>query len=141
MKLDKLLRTDYIQATEHWKETYRRFSEVDDLWDYIPIDKVPVKKIRIDKSLLDYPNDVNEDNVTYMINNFQNDVWDAIMVNDNFSVLDGQHRLRLAERTGLKYIDVIMKMKKTPELSKKIRNHLKFEKKYKEEIAKLGIVL
>lgn len=133
----KKVKKDYIPATNHWKEIYRRFSEKDDLWDYIPLDRIPVKKIRIDKTLLDYPNDVDENEVTYMIENFYKGAWDPIMVNENYFILDGQHRLRLAQRVGLKYIDVMMRKRKSPEITRKMQEYLEVERKHQKEIERL----
>ena len=65
--------------------------------------------------LMSFPNDVDDDEVTHMINNFEEDVWEPILINSDYYLLDGQHRLQLAFRTGIKFIDVIMEKKKDPE--------------------------
>ncbi len=87
--------------------------------------------------MFDYPNEVDNEYVTYMINNFSEDVWIPIVVNQDYFLLDGQHRLRLAVRTGFKYIDVIMKKKKAPEISKKMREQFKRECDYQKEVEKI----
>ena len=43
----------------------------------------------------------------------------------------------MAFRTGMKYIDVIMEKKKTPEISKKMRHDSERKAKIRKEIAKL----
>ena len=114
MSLLELLQKDYIRSPYHWKEMWINASKRDSDWDWLPIDKVRIKKIKIDKKFL--PNEVNDDEVTYMINNFDEEVWHAVMINEDYFLLDGQHRLRLAFRTGMKYIDVIMEKRKDPDL-------------------------
>ncbi|MEK6598994.1 MAG: ParB N-terminal domain-containing protein, partial [Deltaproteobacteria bacterium] len=91
--------------------------------------RAPIKKIKIDKTLMSFPNDVNDDEVTCMINNFEEDVWEPILINSDYYLLDGQHRLRLAFRTGIKFIDVIMEKKKDPLVSKKLKDAIKRKEK------------
>jgi hypothetical protein len=52
VKLKELLQKNYISTNNHWKESYVKFSQRDDLWDWVPLDKISIKKIKIDKSLL-----------------------------------------------------------------------------------------
>lgn len=61
----------------------------------------------------------------YKVDNFEEEAWQPIHVNQDYYLLDGQHRLRLAFRTGMKYIDVIMEKKKDPEESKRVRAEIK----------------
>lgn len=136
MKIMGFPQRDYIPAID-WQDTCLMLSKADDLFDWVQINRVPVKKIKVDKSLLDYPNEVNEDEVTYMINNFYKDAWEPIFMNENYFILDGQHRLRLAKRIGLKYIDVVMKKKKDSEVTKKIRKAVQLEKKYQKEMERM----
>lgn len=56
-----------------------------------------------------------------MLDNFEEEVWQPIHINQDYYLLDGQHRLRLAFRTGMKYIDVIMEKKKDLEESKSMK--------------------
>lgn len=136
MEIKALLQSDYIPAAD-WQDTCLMLSKTDDLFNWLQIKKVSVKKIKVDKSLLDYPNDVNEDEVTYMLNNFYEDAWEPIFINENYFLLDGQHRLRLAQRIGLKYIDVVMKKRKDPEVTKKMRKTIQLERKYQKEMKRI----
>jgi hypothetical protein len=70
--------------------------------------KVPVDKIKIDRSLLSFPNELNWYEVDYMIKNFEQGAWFPIMVNPEYFLLDGQHRLAAAKKMNLKYIDVVV---------------------------------
>lgn len=121
MELWKLLQKEYIPSPCHWKEMWINASKRDIDWDWISIDKVSIKKIKIDKKLFAFQNEVDDDQVTYMISNFEEEVWEPILINSDYYLLDGQHRLQLAFRTGMKYIDVIMKKKKYPHVSIKLR--------------------
>ena len=133
MNLWELLQKNYIPAPRYCKESWLNMSKMDTTWDWIAIDRVPIKKIKIDKMLMSFPNDVDDDEVTHMINNFEEDVWEPILINSDYYLLDGQHRLQLAFRTGIKFIDVIMEKKKDSLVSKKVKDAIK----RKEELEKL----
>lgn len=119
MSLLELLQKDYIRSPYHWKEMWLNAAKTDYDWDWISIDRVRIRKIKIDKRFL--PNEVDDNEVTYMINNFEEEVWQPVLINEDYCLLDGQHRLRLAFRTGMKYIDVIMEKRKDPVVSKKMK--------------------
>jgi len=70
------------------------------------MDKVPIKKIRLDKSLLAFQNEVDMKEVQSIVDNFHEGAWFPIMINQNGFLLDGQHRLAAAKRLQLKYVDV-----------------------------------
>lgn len=113
---------DYIKSPQHWKDMFSK-----NLF-YKSEDKVPIKKIKIDRKLFDFDNPVNMDDVRYMLMNFSKNVWIPIMVNKNYYLLDGQHRLALARLFGLNYIDIVIK-------DDDLLNLL--EKKHKEEELKI----
>ena len=93
---------DYIKAPQHWKNMFIRNLS------FKPEDKVPIKKIKIDRKLFAFDNPVDMDNVHYMLMNFSKDIWMPITVNENYYLLDGQHRLALAKLFGLNYIDIVI---------------------------------
>lgn len=113
---------DYIKSPQHWKDASNKYPHLQSK------DKVPIKKIKIDRKLFDFNNTVNMDDVHYMLMNFSKDVWMPITVNKDYYLLDGQHRLALAGLFGLNYIDVIIEDKNLLDLS---------EKKHKEEELKI----
>ncbi len=133
----ELLQKIYIPSKNYCKEMYINYAKHDPEWDWIPINKVPIKKIKVKRELFDYPNEVEEDEVTYMVNNFYENAWEPIIVNEDYFLLDGQHRLRLAFRIGLKYIDLIMRKKKDIKTSKKIKDKIRREEIYQREIKKI----
>ena len=135
MSLLELLQKNYVQSPYHWKEMWINASKRDFDWDWIPIDKVRIKKIKVDKKFL--PNEVDNNEVIYMINNFDEEVWFPVMINEDYFLLDGQHRLRLAFHTCMKYIDVIMEKRKDPEVTRKMKE----EKKRKERFERMAIKL
>ena len=118
----KIKYRDYIKSPQHWKDTLSKNLS------YKPEDKVPIKKIKIDRKLFCFDNPVNMDDVRYMLMNFSKDVWMPITVNENYYLLDGQHRLALAKLFGLNYIDVVIE-------DKNLLNLL--EKKHKKEELKI----
>jgi len=132
MILWELLQKDYISSPSHCKERWLDFSKVDTDWDWISIDKVRIKKIKVAKKLFDFQNELDDNQVTYMINNFEKEAWEPILINSDYYLLDGQHRLRLTFRTGMKYIDVVMRKRKDPDASRRIleenKNRENFER-------------
>lgn len=96
---------DYIKSPQHWKDMYSHVA-VNGEWK--PVDRIPIKKIRVKKSLLSFPNEVDPAQVDDIVNNFSQEVWIPILVNQDFFLLDGQHRLAVAKKMRLKYIDVIV---------------------------------
>ena len=113
---------DYIKSPQHWKDASNKYPHLQSK------DKVPIKKIKIDRKLFDFNNTVNMGDVHYMLMNFSKDVWMPVTVNKDYYLLDGQHRLALAGLLGLNYIDVIIEDKNLLDLS---------EKKHKEEELKI----
>ncbi|HDI73247.1 MAG TPA: hypothetical protein ENF58_03845 [Candidatus Altiarchaeales archaeon] len=96
---------DYIPSPEHFKNLtiFREYPGA-----FIPKDKVPIDKIKISKKHLDFPNPVDEEEVSYIVNDFCLEGWEPIMIDKDYFLTDGQHRLEAAKRIGLKYIDVII---------------------------------
>ena len=75
-------------------------------WVVMP--KIPIENIRIDKSLFSFQNEVNWNDVEYISRNFEISAWFPVMVNPDFFLLDGQHRLAVAQRMKLQYLDVVV---------------------------------
>ena len=75
---------------------------------WIVVTKIPIEEIKIDRSLFSFQNDVNWNEVEYMSKNFEQGAWFPIMVNPNYFLLDGQHRLATAKKMKLKFIDVVV---------------------------------
>lgn len=119
---------DYIKSSQHLKNTFTKFSGFDSE------DKVPIKKIKINRKLFDFDNVVNMENVHYMLMNFDKILWDPISVNKDYYLLDGQHRLALAKELGLNYIDVMIEDENKMEYSKK---PVKLKKMTMEELMNL----
>ena len=70
--------------------------------------KTPIEKIKVDKTLFSFQNEVNWIEVEYISKNFEIGAWFPIMVNRDFFLLDGQHRLAAAQRMKLQYLDVVI---------------------------------
>lgn len=102
---------NYIKSPQHWKDMFNKYPY------FQSKDKVPIKKIKIDKTLFSFDNSVDLESVSYMIDNFSEEVWMPITVNKDYYLLDGQHRLEVAKRFGLNYIDVVIEYKDKMEYS------------------------
>lgn len=90
--------------------------------DYIPVSniyssyklmgemlrKIPLDKLRIDKSRVSFANDIIEDTVDTIVHHFDGDWWLPIFIDKDYCIRDGQHRITAAKKMGLKYIDVLL---------------------------------
>ena len=99
------MKKTYIASPEYLTSMYSN-PQFHGRW--VVVTKVPIEKIRIDKSLFSFQNEVNWNDVEYMSQNFEPGAWFPIFVNPDFFLLDGQHRLAAAKRMKLKYIDVVI---------------------------------
>lgn len=75
---------------------------------WVVVEKVPVSQIKIDRSLFSFQNEVSPTEVEWICKEFHVGARYPIMVNSEFFLLDGQHRLAAAKRMKLKYIDVVV---------------------------------
>ena len=100
-----MTRRKYIPIDPIWKETYAR-PEI--MRAFTLIEKVPLSTIKIDKRHFSWQNDVDFSQVEFILMNFNRDFWMPILVNRDYFLLDGQHRLQVAKRLGLELIDVVI---------------------------------
>jgi hypothetical protein len=98
-------REKYIPMGEIWKETYLRPQIMRSLQ---LIERVPISKIMIDKRLFSWQNEVDLSQVEFIVKNFNLDFWMPILINKDYFLLDGQHRLQVARQMGLEFIDVVI---------------------------------
>ena len=95
----------YIPMGEIWKETYLRPQVMK---SFQLVERVPLSKITIDKRLFSWQNEVNFSQVDFIVKNFDHDFWMPILINRDYFLLDGQHRLQVAEKMGLEFIDAVI---------------------------------
>jgi hypothetical protein len=95
----------YIPTLKHWSDMYvKNFDKP--YW--MPQAKVPIDKIKIDRNKLAFDNVVSRSKVLDMLVNFHRECWEPIMVDKEYFLLDGQHRLEVAKLLGLNFIDVVV---------------------------------
>lgn len=82
------------------------------------INKFPIDKIKIDKSLFSFNNEIDESTVNMIVSGFDLIFWIPVTINKDFYLLDGQHRLEAARRMNLKYIDVAVQDQELMEMNK-----------------------
>lgn len=99
------MKKTYIPSPDYLTSMYSK-PEFNGRWIVVP--KIPVEKIKIDKSLFSFQNEVNWNDVEYMSRNFEVSAWFPVMVNPDFFLLDGQHRLAAAQKMKLRYLDVVI---------------------------------
>lgn len=83
---------------------FNRFTDNSELW-WKGIAKVPIEKVQKPEA---YFNEIDPATVYNILTDFYSEAWEPVMVDDNFILLDGQHRLRAAHALNLEYIDVIL---------------------------------
>lgn len=91
---------DYIPV-QLWRDSYQPPF-------FTFVEKVPISKIKIDNRLFAWQNRVSPSRVDFIVENFDIDFWMPIIVNSDYYLLDGQHRLRVANKLKLKYVDAII---------------------------------
>jgi hypothetical protein len=99
------MKKTYIPSPEYLASMYDK-PEFNGRW--VVVTKVPVEKIRIDKSLFSFQNEVDWDEVESMCMDFEISAWFPVMVNPDFFLLDGQHRLAAAQKMKLTHLDVVV---------------------------------
>jgi hypothetical protein len=75
---------------------------------WTPEAKVPIRKIKIDRKRLAFDNPVEAAQVSWIVANFDRELWIPIIVDKDYYLVDGQHRLAVARKLGLQYIDVVI---------------------------------
>ena len=74
---------------------------------YIPQVKFPIEEIKIDNFYDDKQN-IFKSEVFYMLVNFDREAWSPVLINTDYLLLDGYHRVEVAKQMGLSFIDVII---------------------------------
>ena len=95
---------NYIPV-ELWRDTYTNPHIAKSITF---VERVPLSKIKIDKSLFSWQNEVSPSRVDFIVENFNIDFWMPILINRDYFLLDGQHRLQVAEKMGLEFIDAVI---------------------------------
>jgi hypothetical protein len=95
----------YIPSPEYLTSMYAK-PEFNGRWIVMP--KIQIDKIKVDKALFSHQNEINLADVIFIIENFEIGAWFPIMVNPDFFLLDGQHRLAAAQKMKLKYLDIVV---------------------------------
>lgn len=91
----------YIPCEKHWKDMFAQYSM------FKVIEKFPLKMIGKKK----LRNDLNTEDVLYMLLNFNQEAWMPLTLDEQNFLIDGQHRLELAKQMCLEYVDVVIQSK------------------------------
>ncbi len=97
------IKQKYISSPQYLKNMYSKH-----VGTWSVFEKFPICNIQIDSRFFSYHNQIDLENVKRIIDNFNIDMWDPILLNENYYLLDGQHRLEIAKRLNLTHIDVII---------------------------------
>ena len=93
----------YIPVDDHLMDVYVKYAPA-----FVPKRRVAIANIQVSKKRLPYANPVDMAEVTRIIFDFFQEAWEPIHISPDSFLLDGQHRLKAAEKMGLRYIDVIV---------------------------------
>jgi len=101
---------NYISSPKRFKQKIS-FLGSSFMWErgyWTAEEKVEINKIKFDK--LPYVDHckLDKEYVKGIVSDFYLEVWEPIRVNDEYVLVDGQHRIAAAKIMGLKYIDVII---------------------------------
>lgn len=99
------MKKTYIPSPKYLTSMYDK-PEFNGRWIVMP--KTPIEKIKVDKTLFSFQNEVNWTEVEYISKNFEIGAWFPIMVNRDLFLLDGQQRLAAAQNMKLKFLDVVI---------------------------------
>lgn len=91
--------------------------------------QVVVGGVKIDKSRMDIPNDVDYERVEAMIEHFDRAIWDPIRLDHEGYLLDGQHRLQVCRRKGLLLVDAVVRCPDYKRIEDEEQERLAREKK------------
>src|SRR4030067_1393406 len=94
---------NYIPVKKHWFEMYTKFDKP----YYTPQVKFPIKKLKIGYFYADKQNIFKAD-VFYMLVNFDREAWAPVLINTDYLLLDGYHRVEVAKQMGLSFVDVVI---------------------------------
>lgn len=99
------MKKTYIPSPEYLTSMYDK-PEFRGRWTVAS--KIPIEKIKVDRTLFSHQNEFNRADVESIADNFEISAWFPIMVNPAFFLLDGQHRLAAAQKMKLEYLDVVI---------------------------------
>ena len=89
---------NYIPTQKHWRDMFAQYSF------YRVLEKFPIQQIKRKK----LRNDLKCSDVLQMLMNFDQDAWIPITLDKKYCLIDGQHRLAMAHKMCLKYIDAVI---------------------------------
>lgn len=87
---------NYIPTQKHWRDMFAQYSF------YRVLEKFPIQQIKRKK----LRNDTNLNDVLYMLTHFDKDAWMPVTLDKEYCLVDGQHRLAVADQMRLEYVDV-----------------------------------
>lgn len=122
---------NYIPVKKYWFESYTKFDKP----YYTPCMKFPIEKIKIDESFYADKQRIFRADVFYMLVNFDREAWEPILINTDYLLMDGYHRVEVAKQMGLSFIDAVMA--DTELLEGKIQKKDKIKKRQSQERRKL----
>lgn len=113
LSYQRLLSSKYIPSQGIAFDLFQRRTEHDPKWKWIPIRRLPIRAVKIDRRRLQYEGDTSRENIDHIFRNFYQEAWEPIEITEDYYLLNGMVQLKVAERIGLRYIDAVMKIHKT----------------------------
>lgn len=95
---------DYIPVAQTSIDFFTKY----DCPYWTPVRRVPLESIKVDKSRMSFANEVSDEQVKTIIEHFDLFAWLPVTLDEDYYLLDGQHRLAVARLVGLKYLDVVI---------------------------------
>jgi hypothetical protein len=95
---------DYISVKKHWFEMYTKFDKP----YFTPQVKFPIEKIKVDKSYYADKQEIFKADMLYTLVNFDREAWAPVIIDTDYLLIDGYHRVEVAKQMGLAFIDVVI---------------------------------
>ncbi|GEM_PF-7067949 len=113
LSYQKLLSSKYIPSQGIAFDLFQRRTEHDPKWKWIPIRRLPIRAVKIDRRRLQYEGDTSRENIDHIFRYFYQEAWEPIEITDDQYLLNGVVQLKVAEQIGLRYIDVAKRVPKS----------------------------
>jgi len=90
------MRKKYIPCDQHWLDFFDQY-EFYKTYRKLPIKNINRRRLR---------NKIGTNETLCMLVDFHQEGWMPIIIDKNYNLVDGQHRLAFADQMCLEYIDV-----------------------------------
>jgi DNA modification methylase len=96
--------SDYVPASQGITSTYNVFNGT----NFTFISRFPVERIKSEERSAEAQKEIDYNWVAHILGNFDDRLWEPIVLDHDYYLIDGYHRLAVAKLLRLRYIDIIV---------------------------------